>query len=80
MQSQKFFAVRVVIRYAGGSTAQRDYVRGEWRIGQARFASWALGDLLRMVIGDGGLVEGFDVVEIAPEQVYDNRRYHHTTH
>lgn len=53
MTATPFYAVRVVLTDDSGSTYTRDYVRGGLRLGRAAFASFALGDLLRIIgLGD----------------------------
>lgn len=79
MKRQPFYAVRVVVRQADGSTATRDYVRGETRMSVDRFSQWALGNLLSLVsTGDAPIT--WAVHSIEPATVHENRRYHHTTH
>jgi len=48
MPDQPFFAVRVVVHYDNGGSTERDYVRGQQRMGKDRFAAFALGDLLML--------------------------------
>jgi hypothetical protein len=90
MNRQKYFAVRVVIIHEDGSSTQRDYVRGETRLGRDKFAAWALGDMLSLVTGhqrpeqgadwSGEPIQRWRVYEVTGEQVAENRRFHHTTH
>lgn len=83
MHTQPFFAVRVVVYHDDGSTSQRDYVRGARHMGRSTFASWALGDMLRLVTGDTlGTTSPvrFDIVEVDFVTVQQNRIYGHTTH
>lgn len=46
--TRPFYAVRVVITHACGSTTTRDYVRGSKRMSMSDFASFAVGDLVRL--------------------------------
>jgi hypothetical protein len=68
--TQRFLAVHVEIVDEYGSTYVRDYVRGAKRISEADFASFALGDLIRMVMSetDRGPAS-YTVVEIPEEKV-----------
>lgn len=80
MKRQPFYAVRIVITDTEtGSTSTRDYVRGEERMGIEKFGKWALGDMIALV-SDGQTPITWEIHALEPQQVYDNRRYHHTTH
>lgn len=87
-KNQPYFAVRVVLRYSDGSTAQRDYVRGHTRMGRERFTAWSLGDML-ILVTEAQLdadkpaevnLESFSVFEIDFSTVAENRTYRHTSH
>ena len=73
MNKQPFYAVRVTITYDDGSISSRDYVRGETRMGQSRFASYALGDMMRLVTTGTSAVK-WELRSITPDEVYENRR------
>lgn len=80
MTRQPFFAVRVTIAHADGSTSTRDYVRGETRMGRARFEAFALGDLLMLVTKPGSDPISWSVTPVTFATVQENRQFHHTTH
>ena len=76
---QPFYAVRVVVTHDDGSSSQRDYVRGETRMGRDTFGQFALGNMLSLV-SDGSTPVLWTVEAIDFETVRENRQYHHTTH
>lgn len=78
MTTQPFYAVRVVLYHADGSSSQRDYVRGDQHMGRAAFAAFALGDML--LLTDSHHDVSWTVTEVDFETVRQNRLYHHTTH
>jgi hypothetical protein len=61
-----FFAVRVEVTHEDGSTTTRDFVRGAGRMSRSDFASFAVGDLLRMTQAQGSTwtVEEVDSSEV----------------
>jgi hypothetical protein len=75
MTSQPFYAIRVTLYDETGSIVERDYVRGETRMGRARFAAFALGDLILITRGDSSIENWFrhDIRELAPSEVYQRR-------
>ena len=48
MSRESFYAVRVSIETDSGETVTRDYVRGDMQLSRESFASFAIGDLLRL--------------------------------
>lgn len=83
MNRQPFYAVRVVLTDKGGSSFQRDYVRGETRMGKDSFNRWALGDFIYVIGGahmDGDFLDTYKIIEIDGAAVAENSRYKHTTH
>ena len=80
-KTQPFFAVRVSIyNQEDGTVSTRDYVRGETRMGQQRFAAFALGDMQMLVNPEGSVQNTWLVTEIDFNTVKENRQYSHTTH
>jgi hypothetical protein len=79
MKRQPFYAVRIVIRHAEGSTSTRDYVRGDMHIGRSAFDSFALGDMIRTCTDTGGEPFTWEIHQVDFATVAENRRYH-TTH
>lgn len=85
VRQQAYYAVRVVIYHASGGSAQRDYVRGNKRMGKAAFDAWALGDLLTLTqYGYESATDAdpvtWTIEEIDAHTAQENRQYHHTTH
>lgn len=66
-----FYAVRVVLTHANGTTT-RDYVRGPMRVSKSAFRAFAIGDLLLMT-REGWTCEqsnvSWDLYEISEEEV-----------
>jgi hypothetical protein len=81
IRTRKFVAVRVVLMDADSNLFQRDYVRGELRLGKQAFISYAVGDFIGIITG--GEFTNTTVVsveEIDYKTVIENRRYAHTSH
>lgn len=76
---QKYLAIRVVVHLADGSTATRDYVRGQQRLGVQKFISFAVGDMIRLVV-DSPEPFTFEWFEVDSMQVREAARYEHLTH
>jgi hypothetical protein len=62
-----FFAVRVEVTHDDGSTTTRDFVRRTARMSKSDFASFAVGDLLRMTQAQGAT---WTVEEVDPSEVH----------
>lgn len=64
--TRPFYAVRVVLACEDGSTVTRDYVRGPVRLAREAFASYALGDLMRLT---GYVINGWTITSISESEV-----------
>jgi hypothetical protein len=80
MKTQPFYAVRVVVVDADAQHYQRDYVRGEMRVGKSHFDSWALGHMIRTVSAPGSTILEWRIQPVDYGNVVENRQYRHTTH
>lgn len=73
MSKQPYFAVRVTVFHEGGSTTTRDYVRGNTRMGRAKFEAFAVGDLILLIAPDGPFT--VSVADVGLEAVADRHEF-----